>query len=310
VLAGFSFATFWFFATHDVPLKGHPVLPAYWRWVTGFVDGRSLHSLLQPDFPLWATVGPALAHTGLLLAGTFLLVVAFSLAIAVAAARSRGSGLDLILRSVSYVAWAVPAFLLSLAVQEVVSTLGNGRGLGPFPLAGWPGSCPTGLGLGAGTFTPCAGAGSGFHYALNVIRYLTLPTITLAVGFVGLHARYLRAVLLETLAAPFVTTARAKGLPERQVVLRHALRASLSTFVGALLADFGAVFGAALAVDWVFHLDGLGSVFIREFPTESFAPIDTYSIQLVLLVAGSLVLLSSLLSEVAVAWLDPRADPR
>src|SRR6185437_6737004 len=152
-------------------------------------------------------------------------------------------------------------------------------------------------------------AGTGVRYVLNLLRYLTLPTLTLAIGFVGFHARFLRAALLETLSAQYITTARAKGLSERAVVQRHALRASMGAFVGALLSDFGLIFGAALAVDWVFHLNGIGTVFIREFPTQSFSPIDTYSVQLVLLLSGALVLVSSLASEIAVVLLDPRVRP-
>lgn len=306
VLAAFSFASFWFFASKDPVLKGHSALSEYGTWVRGLGSGRSYRALLQPTRSLWTIDAPALGHTAALLAGTFVVVVALSLAVGVAAARWRGSAVDLLVRTVSYVAWAVPAFLLALAVQEAVGALGGGDGIGPFPIAGWPGSCPAGIGINAGSLSSCPAAGSGALYVLNMLRYLALPTFTLGVGFVGLHGRYLRSALLETLDAPFITTARAKGLSERHVVLRHALRASLSTFVGALLSDFGVIFGAALAVDWVFQLNGIGSAFIRQFPTTTNAPIDTYSVQLVLVLTGVFVLVASVLSEIAVAWLDPR----
>ena len=217
-----------------------------------------------------------------------LLVVSFSLALGTAAARSRGSVLDLLLRGVSYLAWAVPAFLLGLVVQQLISAAGSSRGIGPFPVAGWPGICPASIGLNGGTITPCPAAGSGVHYVLNVLRYVTLPALTLAVGFVGLHARHLRAGLLDALDAPYITTARAKGLPERTVVLRHALRASLSTFAGALFADFGAVFGASLAVDWVFQLHGLGTNFIEQF--NPFGQFNLDSMEALLLVTAVLVI--------------------
>lgn len=141
---------------------------------------------------------------------------------------------------------------------------------------------------------------------------MTVPAAVLASGFVGLHGRYLRSALLATLDAPFVTTARAKGLAERAVLIRHALRASLATFASIVLSDFGAVFGAAMAVDWIFELNGLGTVLISEFPLNSdLLPdrrfINVYSMELVLLIAAALVLLSALFAEVAVASLDPRA---
>jgi peptide/nickel transport system permease protein len=156
VLAAFSFLNFWFFSSKDDALKGHPVLPEYWTWLRSFGNHRGL----QSGRSLWSLVVFALGHTMALLAGTFVLVVVFSVLVGVAAALWRGSVVDLLLRSVSYVAWGVPAFLLALAVQVVVNAAGSGHGLGPFPLAGWPGSCPAGIGLNHGTISPCPAAGS------------------------------------------------------------------------------------------------------------------------------------------------------
>lgn len=306
VLLIFSFVSFLLLATQFYPLRGSPVLPAYWRWLRGVPSGRSLTQGLNA--PIWLTLGPAFGHTAALLGLTALLVVIGSTVLASVAATRRGGVLDVALRAGSYAAWGVPAFLLGLIVQAAVNGLGSAHGLGPFPVAGWPGSCPTGLGLDSGTISPCPAAGSGLRFALNVARYVTLPAVTLSVGFVALHSRYLRSSLVAALDAPYVTTARAKGLPERLVVFRHALRNSLITFVSALLSDFGAIFSAALAVDWVFQLNGVGSLFFREIdPT---APmIDPYGAEALLLTCGLLLLTTSLLSELAVIWLDPRARP-
>jgi peptide/nickel transport system permease protein len=240
-----------------------------------------------------------------LLGLTLLVVVVFAVALGTVAAAFRGSPLDLLLRTASYVAWAVPAFLLALIVQQMMSALGSPRGLGPFPIAGWPGFCPGGLGLDFGTLR-CYPAGTGLHYALHVLESITLPALALATGFVGLHARYLRASLVVALAMPYSTTARAKGLPERMAVLRHALRNSLVRFVAAVLADFGAVFGAALAVDVIFRLNGLGSMYIQTL-NPNIPVLDAYALQLLLLLTGALVVGSSFLSELSVVWLDPRA---
>jgi peptide/nickel transport system permease protein len=311
VLLLLSFASFCFFASdRDSFPTGKPILSEYWTWLTGVGSGRSLRLLTEPAPTLLnrqpTTMLEAFGHTVALLGIALLLVVVFSVALALAAASKRGSALDVLLRSLSYLAWGLPVFLLALLVQKLLNAVGGAHGLGPFPLAGWPGSCPAGLGINAGTIQPCAPAGSGAHYAFNLLRYVTLPAATLAVGFVGLHGRYLRSALLETLDAPFVTTARAKGLSERRVLISHALRASLATFVSALLSDFGAVFGAAMAIDWIFELNGLGTVLVNEFPVDGAAPINTYSLQLVLLITGALVIASSFLSELAVGRLDPR----
>jgi peptide/nickel transport system permease protein len=139
------------------------------------------------------------------------------------------------------------------------------------------------------------------------LYYLTVPALALALGFIGLHSRYLRSSLVDALDAPYVTVARAKGLPERVVVLRHALRNSLVTFAPAILTDFGAIFGASLAVDWVFQLNGIGTLFIGVLNVNSTsASIDAYAAELLLVIGGVCVLGASILSELLVGFLDPR----
>jgi peptide/nickel transport system permease protein len=305
VLLAFSFLSFLFFASKFEPLKQHAVLPQYWRWLRGVPDGHSLaHGIT--GLPLLPPLLHSLGHTAALLALALVLVAIFAVAIGTTAAAVRGSALDVGLRAGSYVAWAIPAFLLALILQQAMDVLGSSHGLGPFPIAGWPGTCPAGIGLDAGTISPCPAAGTGLDYLANVLRSVTLPAVALAGGFVGLHSRYLRSSLIGALAMPYTTTARAKGVPERLVVVRHALRNSQITFVAALLADFGAVFGAALAVDWVFQLNGIGTLFFDEV-NPAHPSIDAYAVQLLLLVTGALLLTSSLLSELVVGWLDPRA---
>jgi peptide/nickel transport system permease protein len=304
VLLAFSFLSF-VFARRFPPLKGQPLLPAYGHWLRGVANGRSFHSLFPTQAFLGTKLIDSLGHTLALLGLTLIVVVLLALLVGTLAASFRGSPLDLILRTGSYVVWAIPAFLLALIVQQVMAALGSSRGLGPFPIAGWPGFCPAGLGLDAGTLR-CYPAGSGVPYALHVLESVTFPALVLAAGFVGLHARYLRASLVVALAAPYTTTARAKGLSERNVVLRHALRNSLVTFAAAVLADFGAVFGAALAIDAIFRLNGLGTLFVSTL-NPNVPVLDAYQLQLLLLMTGVLLLASSLLSELAVVWLDPRA---
>jgi peptide/nickel transport system permease protein len=310
VLVALSCITFCFFTWEAQGGSLGSLLAEWWTWAKGVRSGSSLAVLHQPTpsrtFIAGATMRDAVGHTAALLALTLVLVVALSVGLAVVAAARRGTGLDLMLRALSYAAWAVPAFLLALLVQLLVNTAGGSRGIGPFPLAGWPGSCPAGIGVDAGTLTPCPAAGSGADYALNVLRYVTLPALTLAIGFVGLHARYLRSALLETLDAPFVTTARAKGLPERRVLVRHALRASLATFVAALLADFGAILGACFAVDYVFQLNGLGTVFIDQFPTGE-STVNPETMVPALMLAALFVIGASILADATIFWLDPRA---
>ena len=124
-------------------------------------------------------------------------------------------------------------------------------GIGWFTGKEWPGSC-----LGQGGFRTVRSRRARRTSSPLGLRFPPFaPTLALSVAFIGVHSRYLRSSLLVTLGAPYITTARGKGLPERTVILRHALRNSIATFDGAFLLDFGAIFGAAMAVDYVFHLE-------------------------------------------------------
>jgi peptide/nickel transport system permease protein len=257
----------------------------WWQWLGQLVHGN-LTSLGQDESLTWR----AFAHTGALLALTAVLVIAFAVSIGVLAATRAGSVLDIVLRGASYIAWGIPAFVLALVLWSATH------------IDGWPGECAT-----YGSTCPIGQISHGTSI-FPVLKHLALPAIALAVSFIGLHARYLRSSLLVSLHAPYITTARAKGLPERTVVFRHALRNSLATFVSALLLDFGAIFGAALAVDYVFRLDGVGMLFLYEISAFSeMGFVHFYSVSLLLMMTAALVLLASFTAEAAVAWLDPRS---
>jgi peptide/nickel transport system permease protein len=94
---------------------------------------------------------------------------------------------------------------------------------------------------------------------------------------------------------------------ERRVVLRHALRTSLIAFVSALFLDFVSIFGAAVAVDWIFQLQGLGSRFMTAIGSEHVDPMAT---QMIVVVTAALVLVASLLGDIIVSILDPRVRLR
>ena len=305
VLLAVSFLTFWFF-TKNFYVVGTTMLQesptrAWWEWLIGIPHGSLGRGIIGQ--PLWHDTLQALGHTALLLAGAFVLVVVFALVVGTLSAVREGTAVDVVLRALSYLAWGVPAFLLGLVLQNVLQSLWGAIHAQPLPLAGWPGTCYIGL---TGGFNNGDCSVSGLAYVGQLAQHLVVPSVALAASFIGLHARYLRSSLLVALNAPYTTVARAKGLPERRVV-RHALRNSLVTFVSALLLDFGSIFGAAMAIDYIFGLHGIGGQFIATIANPN---IDPHQVQLILVLTAALVLLSSLLAELAVGWLDPRVRLR
>jgi peptide/nickel transport system permease protein len=154
------------------------------------------------------------------------------------------------------------------------------------------------FGLNLGRLFPVGGYGEGFAGHLHS---MVLPAVTVALGIAPILIRSLRAGLLEVLESDYVTTARSKGLSERRVLVRHALRNAAVSTVSVLGVNIGYLVGGTLVIEQVYALPGVGqlminSIFNRDFPV----------VQAVTLVFSLLVVLVYLLTDVAHALLDPR----
>ncbi|AUG77085.1 ABC transporter permease [Kitasatospora sp. MMS16-BH015] len=130
---------------------------------------------------------------------------------------------------------------------------------------------------------------------------MVLPWVTLAMLYAGVYARLTRGELLESLGRNYVRTARAKGLPERTVVRRHALRPALMPVVTVFGMDLGALLGGALITESVFGLPGVGKL-----AADAIAGADQPVILGVTLFAAGFVVLANLLVDLVYAVLDPR----
>jgi peptide/nickel transport system permease protein len=297
---------FYYFASKFYPLRGTSTAHAYWVWLKGMPTGRSFtRGEIYPH--ILPMVGAAFGRTMLLLALTLVIVVLISIPVGCIAAATRGSAVDFGLRIGTYVAWAVPGFVVAIVLQDGFGRVAGGWGLGWFPPVGWAGNCPGGQGVDLHTFQ-CPAAGHGLTHVGQVIYHLTLPALALALGFVGVNARFLRNSLIDILDAPYITVARGKGLTERAVLVHHALRNAFVTFVPALVSGLGLVFGAALVVDYIFKLGGMGTLFLGLLPynSDGIIQVDAYALMLLLLISAAVMLMASVLGEAVVALLDPR----
>jgi peptide/nickel transport system permease protein len=258
-----------------------PILERYWLWLKSLPSDGFGHTVFwfgrigagqTTDTSIGPQLWPAVWVTAQLIAVSLVLVVLLSVLVGVVSARRPGSTLDASLRFVAYVSWSTPTFLVGVLVW---------RWLGP---KGW-------------FYTGAPGGGF-----VRWVRTMTLPAVTLSIGLIGVYSRYIRSAMLVSLRQPYAVVARAKGLPERRVVLRHALRNSLIPFVSVLSLEFAAVVGASLAADYVFDMGGLALYFLR-----SIGQADPFAMTAILVVLGGIVALFMLLADLAVGWLDPRA---
>ena len=217
-----------------------------------------------------------------LVIGAAVVWVVFSILIGLVAAVFHGTPLDALLMMVVLIGISMPVFWLG----EVVNLLSQSRLHDSFVFSWVP---PLG-------YVPLTESPVGWFKAL------LLPWLTLSVLYIGIYARVLRASLVESQEEDFVRTARAKGLTERRVMLRHSLRMSMVAFISLFGLDFGAlVGGAALLTEVVFGLNGLGKL-----TYDSLQNLDLPVIMATVMYAAFFVVLVNAMVDLVYAWLDPR----
>src|SRR5262245_38115523 len=132
--------------------------------------------------------------------------------------------------------------------------------------------------------------------------HLILPWTALAILFIGFYSRVLRSNVLDTINEDYVRTARAKGLSERQILIRHVLRNSMIPVITLWGLDFGAVIGGgAILTETVFDLQGVG-----QYAADAIGQLDVPPVLATTLFAAFFIVLLNAIVDIAYAWLDPR----
>jgi peptide/nickel transport system permease protein len=134
------------------------------------------------------------------------------------------------------------------------------------------------------------------------LKHLIMPWSSLSVLFIGVYSRVLRSTVLDTMNEDFVRAARAKGISERRVMLRHVLRNSMIPVISLFGLDFAAVIGGgAILTESVFNLNGVG-----QYAAESIARLDVPPVLVITMLAAGAVVVLSALVDIVYAFLDPR----
>lgn len=276
-----------------------PILTRYWTWLSGLFHhgfGSTISTNVAgapPRFessgdPIWPQVWAASKITAEMVGGALVLIVLGSAFVGTVSAQRRRFRADVTTRVAAYLAAGIPAFLIGDLVRRAIVPHESfhfvpGRGYEATSTGSWfvvgP---PTG----------------GF---VGWFQHMTLPIVALAIGFIGVYARYVRSSMIVSLHAPYVDVARGKGLPERRVVVRHALRNSLVPFTSLLSLEMGGVISAAIAVDAVFNTGGLASTFLGALSGS-----DPFFLTALLVMTAAIVSLFTIAGDVIVGMLDPR----
>ena len=222
-----------------------------------------------------------LPATLLLMAMALVLAIATGVLLGVTAAKNRGNAVDNVVSVAALVIYAMPVFWLGLMLIVFFSIT-----LGVLP---------------SGGMIDVRARDTGLAYLLDIGRHLILPVFTMALFYVAIYTRLMRASMLEVYALDFITTARAKGLSERRIAWRHAARNALLPVVTLAGLQFGHLLGGSVLVETVFGWPGLGRLVF-----DSLLQRDLNLLLGILFVSSVVVVLANLAADLTYGLLDPR----
>lgn len=252
-----------------------PLYLQYWQWFTGLLRGDFGMSLTM-DRPAAPLILDALGKSAILASISIVLVAIIGIALGIHSATHAGTWSDRGLTLMQYFFIAVPEFFWCILVILFFAVW-----LGWLPATG---------------YSPMSEAG-----ILGWARHLILPVATLVLGLIAHISRLVRSSMLEAIESRYVLAARAKGLPERIVLRRHALPNALLPAITVLAVDVGILIGGIVVVESVFAYPGLGRMLIYA--------IDNQDITLMMggmIVITTIYALANLAADILYAVLNPR----
>jgi peptide/nickel transport system permease protein len=253
-----------------------PLYVQYFKWLWSMVRGDWGLSY-KTGLPVWQMIMSRLSATFTLMFSAFLLSVAIALPAGILSAVKRYSVPDYVVTFLAFVGVAMPSFWFGLMLQLLFSVK-----LGWLPSSG---------------MQTIGGAFS----LLDRLRYLAMPTVVLALLSIAGWSRYMRSSMLEAINQDYIRTARAKGLAERTVIGKHALKNAMIPVVTIMGLDLPSWFGGAAITETIFAWPGMGrlyveAVFGRDYPI----------LMANLMLTAVLVVAGNLLADTLYALFDPR----
>jgi peptide/nickel transport system permease protein len=264
-----------------------PLLVRYWKWLTAFLSGDFGYSFAQSR-PVLDIVRETLPPTLALAGSTLVLIFLIGVTIGVLQAVRQHRATDRVLSVVSLFFYSMPSFWLGLMLMLLFSLKAHEWGL-PFALP------PTGM-------TSVDNEFMGFWQQVgDRLAHLVLPVLTLTLVMSAGIARYTRGQMLEVIRQDYIRTARAKGLPERTVIIKHALRNSLLPVITLLGLYLPLLFSGSVFVEVIFSWPGMGRVIVDAIYQRDYPVIMATSF-----IFAVVVVIGSLVADVLYAAADPR----
>ncbi|KKB86506.1 peptide permease [Devosia limi DSM 17137] len=254
-----------------------PLPVQYFGWLRTAITGDLGYSIQRVGVPVLPLVMERIGPTLLLMAAGLIIAIVVGVAGGIISAVRRNSPTDIGFSVVAFIGISSPAFLTALLGLYFFSVQLR-----------W---APSG-----GMLTP----GMGFSMS-DLLAHLILPACLLSIGHAALIMRYMRASLLEVLNQDYVRTARAKGVREFFVIVKHAVRNALLPVITLIGSTIGIAVGGAIFIESVFNWPGMGLLLVNAVETRDYPVIMGAT-----LVIGACVIVVNLLTDITYAAVDPR----
>ena len=254
----------------------------YWYWVQDVFTHKLGNSLLTSQ-PIWPDLTRVMGHTLQVIVLAEGIALLLGVTVGIYSAIKQYSFFDYTFTTVSFLGFAMPTFWLALLLQIAFTDI----------YLKWHVRIFYTSGLNSGV--------TSSTWSLDRLQHIGLPVMTLSIISFALYSRYMRASMLDVMNTDYVRTARAKGLPERLVIMRHVFRNALIPIVTVAALSFGGLLGGAIVTETVFSLDGMGYYFITKL-----GQLDVYAVMAYLVITGGMIIVFNLFADIVYGFLDPR----
>ena len=261
---------------------GQPIYVQYWKWITGIVLRGDFGQSFQWNRPVNTLIWDRLALTFVLSFSTLIFIWLVAIPVGIYSAVRKYSIGDYVATFLGFIGLAIPNFLLALVLMYV-SFRFFGQSVG-------------------GLFSPeYQSAPWSWGKLLDLLSHLWIPVVVLGTAGTAGLIRTMRANLLDELGRPYVVTARAKGVAERRLLVKYPVRVALNPFVSSLNDVLVRLVSGAAIVSIVLSLPTTGPLLLQALISQ-----DMYLAGSFILMLSVLTVVGTLVSDILLAWLDPR----
>ena len=263
----------------DLDGDGIPEMPGRRK---GVLRGDFGASLVNRGKPAIEVIGERIPNTLLLMIPAEIVIVLGALLVGVYSALRQYSLIDHAVTTLAFIGYSMPIFFIALLSMYIFAVLFKRWGLPYLPTVGM--------------FEPTVG-----KTPLQVMWHMVLPVFSIAANSLAGYSRYIRSTMLEVLNQDYIRTAKAKGLPRREIVFIHALKNASLPLVTIVGLDLPFLLAGALVTESIFAWPGMGRLFIDHLERT-----DASVVMGIMMITSVAVVVFQIITDVTYAWLDPR----